>query len=112
MRYPTMIVGCFAASVASVVVGDARDSCQRVGNQTYCSDGRIFEHFGNTTYDRRGNSWQQLGNQTYGSDRTLHERSQNETYDARGRPSQDFGRHTNEPKAGSCERNGEMVLCE
>jgi hypothetical protein len=112
MRFPSIVIACIAAVLAANGDVDARESCQRVGNQTYCSDGRLFEHFGNTTYDRNGNYWQQYGTQTYGSDRTLHQRSGGQTYDARGRPLQDFGKHTSEPNATSCERDGKMVLCE
>jgi hypothetical protein len=100
-----------AVLVASIGASDARESCQRVGNQTYCSDGKLYDHFGNTTYDRNGHSWEQVGDQVRGSDGRLYNQSGDQVYDSRGRPVTPFGHHTNEPTAGSCDRMGGMVSC-
>src|SRR5437879_2488272 len=104
-------LACVVALVASIGTANARVSCQRVGNQTYCSDGRLYDHFGSTTYDRNGHAWEQVGSQVRGSDGRLYNRSGNQTYDSRGKPFEPLGNQTNEPTAGSCERLGNMVSC-
>jgi hypothetical protein len=111
MDLPASCAFVVVALLASSVPLAARESCQRVGNQTYCSDGKLYDHFGNTTYDRNGRSWEQVGSQVRGSDGRLYNQSDNGTYDSRGRPLSPFGNHTNEPSAGSCERLGNMVSC-
>jgi hypothetical protein len=100
-----------AAITAASSGADARESCQRVGNQTYCSDGKLYDHFGNTTYDRNGHSWEQTGSQVRGSDGRLYNQSGGDVYDSQGRPLPPFGNHTNEPTAGDCQRSGGMVSC-
>jgi len=111
MRRASFALTVVVALVASIGSAHARVSCQRVGNQTYCSDGRLYDHFGSTTYDRNGHAWEQLGSQVRGSDGRLYNRSQNQTYDSRGKPFEPLGNQTNEPTAGSCERLGNMVSC-
>jgi hypothetical protein len=111
MRYAAILVPLVALAIASNDRAHARESCQRLGNQTYCSDGKLYDHFGNTTYDRNGYSWEQTGSQVRGSDGRLYNRSGDQVYDSRGRPLTPFGHHTNEPTAGSCDRMGGMVSC-
>jgi hypothetical protein len=95
----------------SISAGDARDSCQHLGNQTYCGHGELFDHFGNETYDRRGNTWHDVGGQTIGPDRKVYQRLNNHTYDSRGKAYPTFGDQTNEENERSCTRTGDMVKC-
>ena len=66
MRYPAIMISLAAVAIISGDLANARESCQRLGNQTYCSDGKLYDHFGNTTYDRNGHSWEQTGSQVRG----------------------------------------------
>ena len=111
MCYAAILISLVAIAITSSDLANARESCQRLGNQTYCSGGKLYEQFGNTTYDRNGHSWQQLGNQVRGSDGRVYSEYGNQPYDSRGKPLQPFGNHTNEPTAGSCARMGGMVSC-
>ena len=105
----------FLATVAAMVLSSelslGRDSCQRVGHQTRCSNGELFERFGKTTYDRNGSYWQQLGNQTSGGRGKLHQEFKNQTYDSHGKSSGPLGRDTNERNVTSCKRVGDVVAC-
>jgi hypothetical protein len=111
MGRPTILMSIVAIAISSSLPASARESCQRLGNQTYCSDGKLYDNFGNTTYDRNGHSWEQVGSQVRGSDGRLYNQSGDQVYDSRGRPLAPFGNHTNEPTAGSCDRMGGMVSC-
>src|SRR5215475_6169736 len=42
----------------------AQVTCQKVGAQTYCTNGQVLQRFGNTTYDGKGHAWQETGNNT------------------------------------------------
>jgi hypothetical protein len=110
-RYAAIVMALAAVAITSSDLAQARESCQRVGNQTYCSDGKLYDHFGNTTYDRNGHSWEQTGSQVRGSDGRLYNQSGDQVYDGQGRPLSPFGNHANEPTAGSCDRMGGMVSC-
>jgi hypothetical protein len=111
MRSAVIGVTLIATIIALANTAHTRESCQRLGNQTYCSDGKLYDHFGNTTYDRNGRSWEQTGSQVRGSDGRLYNQSGDQVYDSRGRPLTPFGHHTNEPSAGACDRMGGMVSC-
>ena len=69
----------------------AQVSCQKIGQQTYCSNGQVLQRFGNTTYDGQGHAWQQSGDRTYSSDGTTYQRSGNQILDNKGNSLQRFG---------------------
>jgi|SRR5215475_15100133 len=100
---------CAAILTCSPDVLLARAICQQVGHQTYCSDGQVFENFGNTIYDRRGHTWQQFGNQTYGSDGTLYERYDNQTFVNRRGAVRQYENNRYDPT--SCELVGGVAFC-
>lgn len=104
-------VAAFAAWLAPASVSDAQVSCQQIGNQTHCSNGQIFQRYGNITYDGQGRSWQQFGNQTYGSDGTAYQRLGNQTFDGQGNSWQQFGDQTFGSDGSMCQRIGTMVFC-
>jgi hypothetical protein len=110
MRCAAILLTLAAALIAMSGIANADTYCQQVGNQTYCSDGQIYERFGNTTYDRRGNYWQHYGNQTYGSDGTMYEKSGNQTYVNQGGAWQLFDSQTYD--ANPCKLIAKMVFCQ
>ena len=59
----------------------AQLSCQKIGQQTYCSNGQVLQRFGNTIYDGKGHAWQELGDRTTSSDGTTYQRSGNQILD-------------------------------
>jgi hypothetical protein len=109
MRLLTAAAACAVVLIGSTDMVGARTICQQVGNQTYCSDGQVFERFGNTIYDRKGHTWQEFGNQTYGSDGTLYQRYDNQTFvNRRGV----IGQHENNRyDSTSCELIGAIAFC-
>ena len=108
MCYAAILISLVAIAITSSDLANARESCQRLGNQTYCSDGRLYDNFGNTTYDRNGRSWQQLGNQVRGSDGRVYSEFDNQTYDSRGKPLEcpiaDLHTKRRHPLLAACER--------
>ena len=72
----------------------AQVSCQKIGQQTNCSNGQVLQRFGNTTYDGQGHAWQQSGDRTYGSNGTTYQRSGNQILDSTGNSLQRFGTQT------------------
>jgi hypothetical protein len=91
MRLIGMIIATLAASTG---VADAQISCQKVGSQTYCSNGQAFQRFGTTNYDGQGHAWQQSGDRTSGADGTTYRRSGSQIYDSKGNSLQRFGDQT------------------
>jgi hypothetical protein len=72
----------------------AQVSCQKIGQQTNCSNGQVLQRFGNTTYDGQGHAWQQSGDRTYSSNGTTYQRSGNQILDSTGNSLQRFGNQT------------------
>jgi hypothetical protein len=85
----------------------AQVTCQKVGAQTYCSNGQVMQRFGNTTYDGKGHAWQETGNNTRnntrnntsnttttGSNGTIYQQSPNQISDNKGAVFQQFGNQT------------------
>lgn len=110
MRCIAIVLTVAAASIVAIGPSNAEGFCQKVGNQTYCSNGQIYEQFDNLTYDRRGNTWQQYGNQTYGTDGTLYEQYGDQTYVNQGGVWQQFDNQT--PAGTSCKLIEKMVFCQ
>ncbi|GAA7764517.1 hypothetical protein HpMS107_34330 [Helicobacter pylori] len=54
-------------------------TCQRIGNQTYCSNGMSAQQIGNQTYYSDGTTSQRIGNQTYYSNGTTAQQIGNQT---------------------------------
>ena len=57
----------------------AQVSCQRYGNQTSCTNGQIFHHYGSQTIDNLGNTWQHYDHQTDGCNGTRYTHYGNQT---------------------------------
>jgi hypothetical protein len=103
-----LFLAAAVAAVNPIDLSRADVFCQQAGNQTYCSDGRVYERFGNTIYDRNGHTWQQLFNQTYSSDGTLYERYDNQTFVRRRGAVRHYD---NQPYGTNCELIGAVAFC-
>jgi hypothetical protein len=72
----------------------AQVSCQKIGQQTYCSNGQVLQRFGNTISDGKGHTWQESGDRTTSSDGTTYQRSGSQILDSKGNSLQRFGNQT------------------
>ena len=59
-----------AITVAALLIGvvdasNAQVNCQKIGEQTYCSNGQVMQRFGNTVYDGKGHAWQEIRQPDY-----------------------------------------------
>jgi hypothetical protein len=88
----TAIVLVLALGLADT--SSAQVNCQKVGAQTYCSNGQVLQRFGNTTYDGKGHAWQETGTNTTGSNGTVYNQSRNQISDNKGAVFQQFGNQT------------------
>jgi hypothetical protein len=81
--------------LGAVGISSAQVTCQKVGQQTYCTNGQVLQRFGNTTYDGKGHAWEeQSGNRTTGSNGTVYQQSRNQITDNKGAVLQQFGNQT------------------
>ena len=74
-----------------VAISSAQVTCQKIGAQTYCSNGQVLQRFGNTTYDGKGRAWQETRTNTTGSNGTVYQQSRNQISDNKGAVFQQFG---------------------
>jgi hypothetical protein len=110
MRGIATVLGVAGALMLTTWASHAEVFCQQAGSQTYCSNGQVFEQFGNMTYDHRGNAWQQLGNQAYGSNGTVYEQHGPQTFVSRGGSVQQFD---NQSRTGApCKLIGGLAVCQ
>jgi hypothetical protein len=93
-----LVLGLVLADTSSAQV-----TCQKVGAQTYCSNGQVLQRFGNTTYDGKGHAWQETDNSarnnisnntTTGSNGTIYQQSRSQISDNKGAVFQQFGNQT------------------
>ena len=85
-----------AIIVAALLLGvvdasHAQVNCQKIGEQTYCSNGQVMQRFGNTVYDGKGHAWQESGNRTTSADGTIYRQSRNQISSSKGDVVQQFG---------------------
>ena len=74
-----------------VDASNAQVNCQKIGEQTYCSNGQVMQRFGNTVYDGKGHAWQESGNRTTSADGTIYQQSRNQISSSKGDVLQQFG---------------------
>ena len=80
-----------AFSLGFAGVSNAQVNCQKIGEQTYCSNGQVLQRFGNTVYDGKGHAWQQSGKRTTSADGTIYQQSGNQILSNKGDVLQQFG---------------------
>ncbi len=86
-------------------------TCNKVGSQTYCSNGQTFFQSGNVTIDNQGHVWNNFGNQTLGSQGDLYTRQGNQTFDNRGNSWNVIGNQQVGPSGNKCVQIGSQVYC-
>ena len=108
-------IGGFAVLMVAAVIAQGAAAgnvtCNKLGNQTHCSDGSTVTRQGNFAYDEKGNSWRKMGNFTHGSDGTTYNRIGNFTFDNKGNSYNRIGNYTFGSDGSSCNEIGDQVHC-
>ena len=107
MRGSTITAVILVLGLGLADTSRAQVTCQKVGAQTYCTNGQVLQRFGNTTYDGKGHAWQETGNNTRnntnnntsnntttGSNGTIYQQSGSQISDNKGAVFQQFGNQT------------------
>ena len=85
------IIAAAVILLGVVDVSHAQVNCQKIGEQTYCTNGQVMQRFGNTVYDGKGHAWQESGNRTTSADGTIYQQSRNQITSSKGDVLQQFG---------------------
>jgi hypothetical protein len=97
-------VSLSAASAQQVI-------CNKVGNQTICSNGQTFNTFGNVTIDNQGRILNSFGNQTISNQGDIYTRQGSHVFDNRGNSWNVIDSQQVGPTGKKCTLVGTQVLC-
>jgi hypothetical protein len=85
--------------------------CNKVGNQTICSNGQTFSTFGNVTIDNQGRLLNSFGNQTITNQGDIYTQQGSHVFDNRGNSWNVIDSQQVGPTGTKCTLVGTQVLC-
>lgn len=71
LSFPVSAQTYYEQDDRTITLDSQGNTWQRLGDNTFRSDGTVYQELGTTTYDNRGNTWQKQEPYTFGSDGSI-----------------------------------------